>query len=125
MAPEIILRQPYGVKVDVWAIGMFVIELGHRSTPFHVRRRSLHFIHHTSHISFTQGMPPKAVLDRLQAFGPPELPRTGKGKKWSNDMRQFVKDCLVRFSASKNEWSHRHCHFAGDEAGRSTERFAA
>jgi serine/threonine protein kinase len=75
MAPEIIERKPYGVKVDVWAIGMFVIELAHRTTPFH-------------------GMPPKAVLDRLQAFGPPKLP-TSKGKKWSNDMRAFVATCLV------------------------------
>lgn len=101
MAPEIIERKPYGVKVDVWAIGMFVIELAHRTTPFH-------------------GMPPKAVLDRLQAFGPPKLPNT-KGKKWTESMRAFVATCLVMdpekrpssASLERNPWLKRACEPQG------------
>ena len=76
MAPEIIARKPYGVKVDIWAIGMLCIELINRTTPFH-------------------GLPPKAVLDRLQAFGPPKMPSSGKAKKASSLMKQFVETCLV------------------------------
>jgi hypothetical protein len=101
MAPEIIERKPYGVKVDVWAIGMFVIELAHRTTPFH-------------------GMPPKTVLDNLQARGPPKLPNT-KGKKWTESMRAFVATCLVMdpekrpssASLERNPWLKRACEPSG------------
>jgi serine/threonine protein kinase len=117
MAPEIIRRQKYGVKVDVWAIGMFVIELGHRTTPFHgiiivIVIKLTNFV--VVVVVVALGMPPKAVLDRLDAFGSPTLPTTGntqenkvykhvshdfffigKGKKWSNDMKHFVAECLV------------------------------
>ena len=111
MAPEIIERKPYGVKVDVWAIGMFVIELCNRTTPFHGmapkavlgERAKLNlilfvdssfvefavFARHVAHILFLFLVNSKRT-DTLQATGPPVLSPTTKGKKWSTDMRQFV-----------------------------------
>lgn len=34
MAPEVIKRQKYGVKVDIWSLGVLAFELLHQYTPF-------------------------------------------------------------------------------------------
>ena len=34
MAPELVKGSPYGVKTDVWSLGIFLIEMANGSPPF-------------------------------------------------------------------------------------------
>ena len=34
MAPEMIRREPYGLKVDIWSLGVLLYEMLHGSSPF-------------------------------------------------------------------------------------------
>lgn len=40
MAPEVIRQDPYGVEVDIWALGVLLYELVHGITPFKNIKRS-------------------------------------------------------------------------------------
>ena len=78
MAPEVILQQSgYGVKADIWALGITVLELASGRVP-----------HYDENARIT--------LKKILEGEPPELSRY---YDWSTDIRKFVEDCLVKDSA--------------------------
>ena len=72
MAPELLRGEAYGVKVDVWAIGMMMHEMLRGATPFAALKD------------------PSQVLSQLELTGVPTLKR----KKLSSVARDFVEQCL-------------------------------
>jgi len=72
MAPEMIKRQPYGTKVDLWSLGVVVMEMVEKSPPYH-NCRSLRAMFNTA----TKGAPPLK-----------------KPKKWSNEFKSFLSRSL-------------------------------
>jgi len=76
MAPEVIRGQAYGIKVDIWGLGIMLMEMAEGDPPYmeHPPLRALFLI-------TTKGIPPLKV---------PE--------KWSFEMRDFLSRCLqVKF----------------------------
>eukprot|EP01114_Cavostelium_apophysatum_P012705 TRINITY_DN2903_c0_g1_i1.p1 TRINITY_DN2903_c0_g1~~TRINITY_DN2903_c0_g1_i1.p1 ORF type:complete len:530 (+),score=123.23 TRINITY_DN2903_c0_g1_i1:167-1756(+) len=74
MAPEIILNQEYGKVVDVWSLGIMVMEMAEGEPPY---------------IKYPQGK----ALYMISTQGAPPLK---KPKSWSADFKQFVALCLER-----------------------------
>ncbi|KAJ3299992.1 Serine/threonine-protein kinase 24 [Borealophlyctis nickersoniae] len=72
MAPEIVLSQPYGPKVDIWSLGIMAIELGTRRAP----RCEMH---------------PMDVLYSIPTTPSPQL-----DESFSSEFRDFVKQCLAK-----------------------------
>jgi len=72
MAPEIILNQEYGKEVDIWSLGIMIMEMAEGEPPY---------------IKFPQGK----ALYLISTQGAPPL----KKKTWSNEFKQFVSYCLV------------------------------
>ena len=72
MAPEMIKRQPYGTKVDLWSLGVVVMEMVEKTPPYH-NCRSLRAMFNTA----SKGAPPLK-----------------KPKKWSNEFKSFLSRSL-------------------------------
>jgi len=90
MAPELIQRLPYGEKVDIWSIGISVIELIEGEPPFYE-------------------LDPNAALDAVLD----EDVRFSANAICTNECRNFVEDCClqrdpqIRWSAKQlleHEW---------------------
>ncbi|TPX65737.1 hypothetical protein SpCBS45565_g04978 [Spizellomyces sp. 'palustris'] len=78
MAPEIIRGEQYGVKVDIWSVGILAIELATGAPP----RSHLH---------------PMDVLYATVADDAPIL----KGSQFSPEFRDFVSKCLTKQPAER------------------------
>ncbi|XP_040576633.1 serine/threonine-protein kinase 10 isoform X2 [Lepeophtheirus salmonis] len=79
MAPEVVQcetvrDQPYDYKVDIWSLGIALIELAQMEPPYH-------------------DMSPMRVLLKIQKSDPPRL---DKPSKWSKEFNDFLKLCLVK-----------------------------
>lgn len=79
MAPEVVFcetfrDQPYDNKVDIWSLGITLIEFAQMEPPYHE-------------------MSPMRVLLKIQKSDPPFLDRPSK---WSKDFCDFVKLCLTK-----------------------------
>jgi len=74
MAPELIRGQDYGIKVDIWSLGIMVMEMAEGEPPY-------------------MEFPPLRALFLITTKGIPELKDT---KKWSSDMKDFVRQCLKK-----------------------------
>jgi protein-serine/threonine kinase len=72
MAPEIIKNQEYGPKVDVWSLGIMVMEMAEGEPPY---------------LKYPQGK----ALFLISTQGAPPLK---KPKKWSKDFVGFIESCL-------------------------------
>jgi serine/threonine protein kinase len=72
MAPEIILNREYGPKVDVWSLGIMVMEMAEGEPPY---------------LKFPQGK----ALFLISTQGAPPLK---KPKKWSKHFHSFLGACL-------------------------------
>jgi len=70
MAPEIIQRQEYGFKADIWSLGITVIEMATGNPPF-------------------ADQEPRRALFLIPKSRPPKL-----SGDFSNDMRDFIASCL-------------------------------
>eukprot|EP01121_Diplochlamys_sp_Union-15-3_P014911 TRINITY_DN481_c0_g3_i1.p1 TRINITY_DN481_c0_g3~~TRINITY_DN481_c0_g3_i1.p1 ORF type:complete len:764 (+),score=155.36 TRINITY_DN481_c0_g3_i1:104-2293(+) len=72
MAPEVIRGQAYGTKIDIWSLGIMLMEMAEGDPPYmdHPPLRALFLI-------TTNGIPP--LKDE---------------NKWSSDMRDFLSRCL-------------------------------
>ena len=66
--------QPYDNKVDIWSLGISLIEFAQMEPPYHE-------------------MSPMRVLLKIQKSDPPFLDRPSK---WSKEFCDFVKICLTK-----------------------------
>lgn len=79
MAPEVVMCEtfrdhPYEYKVDVWSLGITLIELAQMQPPNH-------------------DLTPMRVLLRIQKSDPPTLQQPNK---WSPEFNDFIKRCLIK-----------------------------
>ncbi len=79
MAPEVVFcetfrDQPYDYKVDIWSLGITMIEFAQMEPPYHE-------------------MSPMRVLLKIQKSEPPKLDRPSK---WSKDFNDFVRLSLIK-----------------------------
>lgn len=79
MAPEVVLCEtfrdnPYDFKVDIWSLGITLIEFAQMEPPNHE-------------------MSPMRVLLKIQKSDPPKLDRPSD---WSKDFNDFIAECLVK-----------------------------
>jgi len=72
MAPEIILNQEYGRLVDIWSLGIMIMEMAEGEPPY---------------IKFPQGK----ALYLISTQGAPPLK---KPKIWTNEFKEFLASCL-------------------------------
>lgn len=74
MAPEVISRQPYGPEVDIWSLGIMVIEMVDGEPPF-----------------FNE--PPLQAMRRIRDLPPPKLKNT---HKVTPRLQSFLEKMLIR-----------------------------
>jgi len=74
MAPEIIQNLPYGKEVDIWSLGIMIMEMAEGEPPY---------------IKYSQAK----ALFLISTQGAPALK---KAKNWSNDFKHFVSLCLQK-----------------------------
>ena len=74
MAPELIRGHDYGVKVDIWSLGIMCMEMAEGEPPY-------------------MEFPPLRALFLITTKGIPDLKDPAK---WSPEFRDFVKSCLVK-----------------------------
>ncbi|KAL6060047.1 Serine/threonine-protein kinase pakC [Balamuthia mandrillaris] len=72
MAPELIRGQQYGIKVDIWSLGIMLMEMAEGEPPY-------------------MDYPPLRALFMITTKGIPPLK---KPKKWSEGMKDFLSKCL-------------------------------
>ena len=66
--------QPYDFKVDIWSLGISLIEFAQMEPPYHE-------------------LSPMRVLLRIQKSDPPTLDRPSK---WSKEFNEFISICLTK-----------------------------
>lgn len=66
--------QPYDFKVDIWSLGISLIEFAQMEPPYHE-------------------LSPMRVLLRIQKSEPPHLDRPSK---WSKEFNDFIRLCLTK-----------------------------
>ncbi|XP_023773752.1 serine/threonine-protein kinase PAK 3-like [Cyanistes caeruleus] len=81
MAPEVVKRQPYGPKVDVWSFGIVAIEMAEQKTPYD---------------SFTA----RSAKFHIATEGTPQLRQP---EQFSPLLRDFLSCCLQKGEAQR--WS--------------------
>lgn len=74
MAPELIRGQNYDTKVDIWSLGIMIMEMAEGEPPY-------------------MEFPPLRALFLITTKGIPDLKDPGK---WSSPFRQFVALCLEK-----------------------------
>jgi len=79
MAPEVVLCEtfrdnPYDFKVDIWSLGITLIELAQMEPPNHE-------------------MSPMRVLLKIQKSDPPKLEQPSK---WSKNFNDFITQALIK-----------------------------
>ncbi|XP_076295366.1 sterile20-like kinase isoform X7 [Lasioglossum baleicum] len=84
MAPEVVLCEtfrdnPYDFKVDIWSLGITLIEFAQIEPPNHE-------------------MSPMRVLLKIQKSDPPKLEQPGK---WSKDFNDFIAKALIKDPTSR------------------------
>jgi len=72
MAPELIRGQDYGVKVDIWSLGIMVMEMAQGEPPY-------------------MEFPPLRALFLITTKGIPPLKEPGR---WSADFHDFYNKCI-------------------------------
>jgi serine/threonine protein kinase len=76
MAPEILLTKPYNHLVDIWSLGIILLELAEGINPY-------------------RGMTLSRIMYAMKNEKPPRI--KDKNRKWSEDFLNFVNNrCLVK-----------------------------
>jgi len=81
MAPELIRGYDYGTKVDVWSLGVMMIEMAEREPPY-------------------MDLPPLRALFLITTK---EFPGLKEPEKWSTQFADFVGQCLRKDTADRPE----------------------
>jgi len=79
MAPELIRGHDYGTKVDIWSLGIMVIEMAEGEPPY-------------------MEFPPLRALFLITTKGIPDLKEP---EKWSDEFKEFLKQCIVKDPAQR------------------------
>jgi len=79
MAPELIRGHDYDTKVDVWSLGIMLIEMCEGEPPY-------------------MEFPPLRALFLITTKGIPELK---EGEKWSAELKDFLKQCITKDAAQR------------------------
>jgi protein-serine/threonine kinase len=74
MAPELIRGHDYGTKVDIWSLGIMVMEMAEGEPPY-------------------MEFPPLRALFLITTKGIPPLKEP---EKWTPEFQDFVNQCLVK-----------------------------
>ena len=74
MAPEVIKGEDVNYMIDIWSLGITLIEFTQMEPPYHE-------------------MSPMRVLLKIQKSDPPHLDRPSK---WSKEFNDFVRLCLTK-----------------------------
>jgi len=74
MAPELIRGHDYGIKVDIWSLGIMVMEMAEGEPPY-------------------MEFPPLRALFLITTKGIPDLKEPFK---WSEEFKDFLNKCLVK-----------------------------
>lgn len=88
MAPELIRGFDYGTKVDVWSLGVMMIEMAEREPPY-------------------MDLPPLRALFLITTKEFPGLKEPGK---WSHQFSDFVSQCLKKDTSDRPEASELLSH---------------
>lgn len=76
MAPEILLTKPYNCLVDVWSLGIIMLELAEGTNPY-------------------RGMPLNRIMFAMKNEKAPRI--KNKDNKWSEELLDMVnKRCLIK-----------------------------
>ena len=81
MAPELIRGSEYDCKVDIWSLGIMLMEMAEGEPPY-------------------MDYPPLRALFLISTKG---IPGLQNAEKWSEDMNDFLKLCLVQEPADRPE----------------------
>ncbi|KAL6077188.1 Serine/threonine-protein kinase pakA [Balamuthia mandrillaris] len=79
MAPEVIQGEDYDSGVDIWSLGIMLMEMAEGEPPY-------------------MDYPPLKALFLITTQGIPELKQP---HKWSSDMKDFLQQCLVKDMAKR------------------------
>jgi protein-serine/threonine kinase len=74
MAPEVIKNEPYGAKVDIWSLGIMVLEMIEKEPPY-----------------FDHWQDPRKVMDLIVTNGTPTLKNP---ELLSHELKGFLAVCL-------------------------------
>mmetsp|Transcript_14513 Transcript_14513/g.14609 ORF Transcript_14513/g.14609 Transcript_14513/m.14609 type:complete len:116 (+) Transcript_14513:965-1312(+) len=74
MAPELVVGSDYDTKVDIWSLGIVLLEMAEGEPPY-LREN------------------PMKALYLIASAAPPRL---SNRTKWSEDFKDFVEQCLVK-----------------------------
>jgi serine/threonine protein kinase len=99
MAPELIRGQNYDQKVDLWSLGIMVMEMAEGEPPY-------------------MEFPPLRALFLITTKGIPDLKDPSK---WSSEMRDFISKCLDKEPESRPDASELLKHPFLKRAGNSSE----
>lgn len=79
MAPELIRGHDYGIKVDIWSLGIMCMEMAEGEPPY-------------------MDFPPLRALFLITTKGIPDLKEPAR---WSAEFQDFVKKCLIKETSSR------------------------
>mmetsp|Transcript_94836 Transcript_94836/g.142082 ORF Transcript_94836/g.142082 Transcript_94836/m.142082 type:complete len:242 (+) Transcript_94836:1-726(+) len=79
MAPELIRGSDYDSKVDVWSLGIMLMEMAEGEPPY-------------------MDYPPLRALFLISTKG---IPGLQNASKWSDEMNSFLADCLIQDAAAR------------------------
>jgi len=74
MAPELIRGHDYGTKVDIWSLGIMVMEMAEGEPPY-------------------MEFPPLRALFLITTKG---IPALKEPENWSSEFKDFVSQCLIK-----------------------------
>src|SRR3954469_6369221 len=81
VAPELIRGQEYDTKVDIWSLGIMIMEMAEGEPPY-------------------MEYPPLRALFLITTKGIPDLKET---EAWSPEFKDFLRQCIIKEPAQRPE----------------------